>query len=206
MQSLRARWPVTGRSSSSSIRNTTSSTAAAPLTSLLHHQPRAARPSAALRASADENAAAANAATTTTSPSPPCPPQALSTSDFDEGATPPPGCSRYTVNIKKPFGLVFEQDKASLVITVAELTPEGAAERAGVGLGDQLIATSGVVYGAVEEYGEVQVKKQQQRIRLSARGETLKTIGAAVASHPGNWEVTLELQRCGMVGGGGATV
>lgn len=127
-------------------------------------------------------------------------PAALSTADFEEAATPPPGCSRYTVNIKKPLGLVLEQDTKTLVLRVAELSPEGAAERAGVGIGDQLIAVSGVVYGRTEEYGEVQVKKEQQRVRLSARGETLKTIGAAISSHPGNWQVTLEFQRCGDAG------
>lgn len=181
-QSLRARWPVVGASSSARARAAFITSAPTPRVRLL-----------LLRASAaaDDSAAAAQTATTATSA-----PQALSTADFGEDATPPPGCSRYSVNIKKPFGLVFEQDKESLVITVAELTAEGAAERAGVGIGDQLIATSGVTYGRTEEYGEVQVKKEQQRVRLSARGETLKTIGAAISSHPGNWEVTLEFQRC----------
>jgi predicted metalloprotease with PDZ domain len=149
---------------------------------------------------APEDAAPTTATTTTNAPT------ALSTADFEETASPPPGCSRYTVNIKKPLGLVLEQDTKTLVLRVAELSPDGAAQRAGVGIGDQLIAVSGVVYDRTEEYGEVQVRKGQQRVRLSARGETLKTIGAAITSHPGAWDVTLEFQRCGDAGGnaGGA--
>jgi hypothetical protein len=31
---------------------------------------------------------------------------------------PPPGCSRYAISLKKPLGLVLEQNKATLAITV----------------------------------------------------------------------------------------
>jgi len=134
-------------------------------------------------------------------------PAALSTADFDEGAAAPPGCARYKVSLSKPLGLVLEQDLKTLAVRVASVAPEGAAEKAGVGAGDQLIAVSGIVYDRVEAYGEVKVSKGQSRIRLAARGETLKTLAAAIASHPGNWEVALELQRCEgaqAAGGGGA--
>lgn len=189
MQSLHARWPV-----ATGVRRACASgrPGASPSSPLLRAPRRAAAGSGA--GGAEPTATAT--ATTTTTTTPPQSAAALSTADFEENATPPPGCSRYTVNIKKPLGLVFEQDTKTLVVRVAELSPDGAAERAGVGIGDQLLATSGVVYGATEEYGEVQVKKQQARVRLSARGETLKTIGAAISSHPGAWDVTLEFQRC----------
>lgn len=198
MQSLRARWPVMGAAPTSRARMAAAPAAPAPgLLPPATQQRRCRRtplssPRLSRAASGDNDDTAATTATTTTTST-----AALSTADFDEAAAPPPGCSRYTVNIKKPLGLVLEQDVKTLVLRVAELSPEGAAQRAGVGIGDQLIAVSGVTYGRTEEYGEVVVQKQQQRVRLSARGETLKTIGAAIASHPGNWEVSLEFQRCG---------
>lgn len=40
--------------------------------------------------------------------------------------------------------------------------------------GDQLIATSGVVYNGTSEYGGVQVKAGQQVVRLNVLGEVSK--------------------------------
>jgi hypothetical protein len=34
----------------------------------------------------------------------------------------PPGCSRYSISIKKPLGLVLEQNKQSGVITVVRMS------------------------------------------------------------------------------------
>ena len=65
-----------------------------------------------------------------------------STSSID---SPPPGCSRYTVSLTKPLGLVLEQQTEGGPIVVAEITHDGAAAKTGlVSVGDQLIATSGV--------------------------------------------------------------
>eukprot|EP00882_Tetradesmus_deserticola_P004421 GHRQ01004665.1.p1 GENE.GHRQ01004665.1~~GHRQ01004665.1.p1 ORF type:complete len:170 (+),score=33.66 GHRQ01004665.1:141-650(+) len=109
----------------------------------------------------------------------------------------PPGCSRYSISIKKPLGLVLEQNKSSGIITVAEISPEGSAARTGlVAVGDQLLATSGVTYSMEEEYGEVKVKKGQTVVRVNAIGQPFKAISAAIGSHPGHMEVTLEFQRC----------
>jgi uncharacterized protein YjdB len=40
--------------------------------------------------------------------------------------------------------------------------------------GDQLIATSGIVYNKESEYGEVKVKMGQQVVRLKVMGEVSK--------------------------------
>jgi hypothetical protein len=192
--SLQARWPLLQRRTvraSSRPAASSGSRPAAPAAAAA--SARSSARSARCRASSGNDDAPTTATTTTTATKANA---ALSTADFDEAATPPPGCARYKVSVKKPLGLVFEQDTRTLVVTVASLSPEGAAERAGVGIGDQLIAVSGIVYDKTEEYGEVQVKKGQQRVRVAARGETLKTLGAAISSHPGNWDVNLEFQRC----------
>ncbi|WIA30540.1 hypothetical protein OEZ86_000623 [Tetradesmus obliquus] len=125
--------------------------------------------------------------------------QAAATSSSQPDANDiPPGCSRYSISIKKPLGLVLEQNKSSGIITVAEISPEGGAARTGlVAVGDQLIATSGVTYSTEEEYGEVKVKKGQKVVRVNAIGQSFKTVSAAIGSHPGHMEVTLEFQRCG---------
>ncbi|KAF8068450.1 Mpp7 [Scenedesmus sp. PABB004] len=116
----------------------------------------------------------------------------------DDDQPVPPGCSRYVVELKKPLGIVLEQDKATGVITVADVAPDGSAARTGlVAIGDQLIATSGITYGSEEDYGGVTVKKGQRVVRVSTRGASFKTVSAAIGSHPGHMEVKLEFQRCG---------
>lgn len=59
--------------------------------------------------------------------------------------------SRFTVSLKKPLGLILEE-AADGSIRVAEVTPEGAAAKSDVRKGDQLLATTGVVYGKELDY------------------------------------------------------
>lgn len=109
----------------------------------------------------------------------------------------PLGCSRYTVQLKKPMGLVLEQDSKTGNIFVVEIKPDGSAARDGrLSVGDQLIATSGVVYTRESDYGGATVKGGQQVVRMLVLGETFKTVSAAIGSHPGHIPVTLEFQRC----------
>ncbi|GIL77024.1 hypothetical protein Vretifemale_6539, partial [Volvox reticuliferus] len=109
----------------------------------------------------------------------------------------PIGCSRYSVALKKPLGIVLEQDGKSGNIYVVEVKPEGSAARDGrVKVGDQLIATSGVIYTTESDYGGATVKGGQQVVRLRVQGEAFKTVSAAIGSHPGHMAVTLEFQRC----------
>lgn len=54
-----------------------------------------------------------------------------SSSASDSDDAPPRGCSRYSVSLKKPLGLVLEQDSAGR-ITIAEIAPEGAADKTGL--------------------------------------------------------------------------
>jgi hypothetical protein len=44
----------------------------------------------------------------------------------------PPGCSRYSISIKKPLGLVLEQNKETGVITVVSIAPESNAAKTGL--------------------------------------------------------------------------
>ncbi|XP_057833849.1 uncharacterized protein LOC131044522 isoform X3 [Cryptomeria japonica] len=113
--------------------------------------------------------------------------------DFD---LPPPGCSRFKVELSRPLGLVLEEDKAGKIF-VAEIVKDGNADKSGlVDIGDQLIATSAITYGNVEDYQGVKVRKGMQTVRLNVRGERFETVMAAIGTHPGHIKVTLELQKC----------
>mmetsp|Transcript_25992 Transcript_25992/g.56657 ORF Transcript_25992/g.56657 Transcript_25992/m.56657 type:complete len:161 (-) Transcript_25992:651-1133(-) len=109
----------------------------------------------------------------------------------------PIGCSRYTVSLKKPLGLVLEQKSSNGNIYVVDIKPESSAEKSGqISIGDQLIATSGVVYTKELDYAGATVKGGQEIVRLLVLGEEFKTVSAAIGSHPGHIPVTLEFQRC----------
>ena len=89
---------------------------------------------------------------------------------------PPAGCERIRVSLKKPLGLVLEQNKTSLDIFVVEVMPDGSAAKDGrIAPGDQLIATSAIVYQSEEDYGGVSVKKGMQMVRLLCKGESFDT-------------------------------
>ncbi|KAG2439932.1 hypothetical protein HXX76_004051 [Chlamydomonas incerta] len=109
----------------------------------------------------------------------------------------PIGCARYSVSLKKPLGVVLEQDVKSGNIFVVELKAGGSAALDGrIKVGDQLLATSGVIYTSESDYGGAMVKGGQQLVRLRVQGETFKTVSAAIGSHPGHIPVTMEFQRC----------
>jgi C-terminal processing protease CtpA/Prc len=109
----------------------------------------------------------------------------------------PTGCSRYSVSLGKPLGLVLEENKSTGTIIVAEIIPGGNAEKSGViSVGDQLIATSGYTRTTEQTYNDITVRGGEQVIRLPVRGETFDTVLAAISSHPGNFQVKLEFQQC----------
>jgi hypothetical protein len=87
----------------------------------------------------------------------------------------PAGCERIKVALKKPLGLVLESNKAGDIFVV-EVMPDGSAAKDGrICAGDQLIATSAVVYTSEDDYGGVTVKTGQQRVRLLVKGEKFDT-------------------------------
>jgi C-terminal processing protease CtpA/Prc len=110
----------------------------------------------------------------------------------------PSGCSRYTVSLSKPLGLVLEEDPKAGTIKIAEIVDGGNADKDGqVRVGDMLIATNGMTrMGPEQIYGEIKVQTGETFVRLQARGERFETIMAAIGSIPGNMKVELEFQRC----------
>ncbi|KAI8473958.1 MAG: hypothetical protein J3K34DRAFT_409080 [Monoraphidium minutum] len=114
-----------------------------------------------------------------------------------EDTGPPPGCARYTVELRKPLGIVLEQKGTSGGIFVVSITPDSNAFKTGqMTVGDQLISTSGVTYNRTEDYGGVNVRMGQQVVTLNCTSESFKTVSAAIGSHPSGMAVRLTFQRC----------
>ncbi|KAG6550617.1 hypothetical protein Mapa_007870 [Marchantia paleacea] len=117
---------------------------------------------------------------------------------------PPPGCSRVMVELGRPLGIAFEETKIGTIV-VGEVISGGNAQNSGlVEVGDQLIATSAVVYSDTDEYQGVTVRKGMQVVRLNVRGEKFETVMAAIGTHPAYIKVVLELQKCQPVSTNGA--
>lgn len=107
----------------------------------------------------------------------------------------PAGCERIRLSLKKPLGLVLEQNSATGDIFVVELLDGSAARDGRVAVGDQLIATSAIVFEREEDYGGVSVKKGMTMVRLLCKGETFDTVMRAIGTHPGTQPVRSLGQR-----------
>ncbi|GJP83072.1 hypothetical protein CLOP_g13280 [Closterium sp. NIES-67] len=118
-----------------------------------------------------------------------------SSAEGDSADVPPPGCSRIKIELARPLGMVLEERAGG--IFVAEVARGGNAEAAGVvDAGDQLIATSAIVYDDSDSYGGVVVKKGMRVVRFNVRGESFDTVMAAISTHPSYLKVAIELQKC----------
>ncbi len=77
---------------------------------------------------------------------------------------------------------MLEPNKAGNVFIV-EVLPDGAAARDGrIQVGDELIATSAVVYTTESDYGGVAVKGGQKNVRVVCKGEKFDTGASARAA------------------------
>ena len=83
----------------------------------------------------------------------------------------PPGCSRYTIELKKPLGLALEEDGRG-GIKVAEVFDKGNAAIDGtVSPGDALISTTAIVYTREAEYQGNMVRSGEQTVTMNIQGE-----------------------------------
>jgi len=88
---------------------------------------------------------------------------------------PPAGCERVRLELRKPLGLVLQPNKQGSVFVV-EVLPTGSAAKDGrVDVGDELIATSALIYTSESTYGGVAVKGGQKIVRLLCKTETFDT-------------------------------
>jgi hypothetical protein len=86
------------------------------------------------------------------------------------------GCLIEKFHFFSSAGIAFEEDKVGKII-VGEVIKDGNAYKSGlVDAGDELIATSAIVYGSEEDYQGVMVRKGMQIVRLGVRGERFETV------------------------------
>ena len=116
--------------------------------------------------------------------------------DQEDDDKPPPGCSRYSIKVKRPLGLVLEEDKQGNIF-VAEVIEDGNSAKTGlVNVGDQLLYVSAVVFNKTNDYGGVQVKAGEETIKFMTRGEKFDTVMTAIGTNPSQRLVTLGFQKC----------
>jgi len=102
---------------------------------------------------------------------------------------------RYTVTLKRPLGLVLEEITPGRIV-VSEIIPGGNADKSGqVRVGDELVATSALVYTTRQQYGEVAVRGGEEIVRLAVRGESFKTVMAAISTNHAHRPPVLEFLR-----------
>lgn len=83
----------------------------------------------------------------------------------------PEGCSRYTVELSRPLGLVLEE-RSSGEIFVGDVPAGGQAAREGmVQAGDLLISVTGVAYTKESSYQGAVVRSGETRVTLNVRNE-----------------------------------
>lgn len=77
----------------------------------------------------------------------------VATSSTDEDRV-PPGCSRYTVSLNKPLGLVLEEGQGGRGVYVAEVAAGGNAQNFApeISVGDELVATNGLTFTTERQY------------------------------------------------------
>ncbi len=129
----------------------------------------------------------------------------------DESAPPedpiPPGCSRYTVRICKPLGIVLEESGG--LLRVGDVQAGGNAERHNemasadtiIRKNDQLVAVSGYARtGQSQVYNDIEVRGGEKMVRIMVGGQPAERrfdiVISAISSHLAGMEVVLEFQRC----------
>eukprot|EP00892_Ulva_mutabilis_P006417 jgi/Ulvmu1/4147/UM019_0126.1 len=108
----------------------------------------------------------------------------------------PEGCSRYTVELSRPLGLVLEE-KGKGEIVVGDVPVGGQAAIQGmVQPGDLLISVTGVAYTKESNYQGATVRSGETRVTVNVRSEKFDTVMAAIGSHKAGQLVQLTFQRC----------
>lgn len=117
---------------------------------------------------------------------------AFTTNALPEGSS----NGRYRIALKKPLGIVLQQETGRSAIYVESLVEGGSAKKLGmVSEGDQLISTSGVIYTKTQEYSGTTVRGGLQVVQMNVLNESFDAVMAAIGSHPGHIPVELEFER-----------
>jgi C-terminal processing protease CtpA/Prc len=113
-----------------------------------------------------------------------------------EDANIPANCSRVSVEVRKPLGLILEEDGLGGIVVV-EVVPEGnCAKTKLIQAGDKILAISAQIKTRVQDYGGVSVGSGEEMIRLQVQGEKFDTIMAAIGSYPSQKRMKIDVLKC----------
>ena len=113
-----------------------------------------------------------------------------------EDANIPANCSRVSVEVRKPLGLILEEDGLGGIVVV-EVVPEGnCAKTKLIQAGDKILAISAQIKTRVQDYGGVSVGSGEEMIRLQVQGEKFDTIMAAIGSYPSQKPMKIDVLKC----------
>ena len=121
---------------------------------------------------------------------------AAATSEGNDKDNIPPNCTRVSVEVKKPLGLILEEDGLG-GIRVAEVIEEGnCAKTKLIQAGDKILAISAEIKTRTQDYGGVSVGSGEEMIRLQVQGEKFDTIMAAISSYPSQKTMKIDVLKC----------
>ena len=121
---------------------------------------------------------------------------AAATSEGNDKDNIPPNCTRVSVEVKKPLGLILEEDGLG-GIRVAEVIEEGnCAKTKLIRAGDKILAISAEIKTRTQDYGGVSVGSGEEMICLQVQGEKFDTIMAAISSYPSQKTMKIDVLKC----------
>jgi len=108
----------------------------------------------------------------------------------------PANCTRVSVEVKKPLGLILEEDGLGGIVVVEVVSEGNSAKTKLIRAGDKILAISAQIKTRAQDYGGVSVGSGEEMIRLQVQGEKFDTIMAAISSYPSQKTMKIDVLKC----------
>ena len=108
----------------------------------------------------------------------------------------PANCTRVSVEVKKPLGLILEEDGLGGIVVVEVVSEGNSAKTKLIRKGDKILAISAQIKTRFQDYGGVSVGSGEEMIRLQVQGEKFDTIMAAISSYPSQKTMKIDVLKC----------
>ncbi|CAL6350751.1 unnamed protein product [Bathycoccus prasinos] len=108
----------------------------------------------------------------------------------------PANCTRVSVEVKKPLGLILEEDGLGGIVVVEVVFEGNSAKTKLIRKGDKILAISAQIKTRTQDYGGVSVGSGEEMIRLQVQGEKFDTIMAAISSYPSQKTMKIDVLKC----------
>jgi len=108
----------------------------------------------------------------------------------------PANCTRVSVEVKKPLGLILEEDGLGGIVVVEVVSEGNSAKTKLIRAGDKILAISAQIKTRAQDYGGVSVGSGEETIRLQVQGEKFDTIMAAISSYPSQKTMKIDVLKC----------